>query len=129
MSNSPFVEAHQFKGVTADPQRVAMSHQPGISPELAEELRRSPPLSRDVSVWFSDGIEFPIQTGDAGVQYLLLNAQDYPNRVRVYVGEWVCKLPSGRFIKLTDQEFRDMGGIESPHVPAFPPYSPSIKYR
>ncbi len=103
-----FVEAHQFKGVHADPALVAAANRPGMDPQMAAKLRAIPAFTHEVSMKFSNGKEFAIQEDDGG-QYLVLDPER-GSRPRVSVGEWICLLPSGRYIKLMDEDYRAMGG-------------------
>jgi hypothetical protein len=104
------VEAHQFKGVFADPLLVEAANRPGISPEVAAALRARPPLTREVSMHFSDGVFFDIQEDESG-QYIVIDRQPggsptRPPWPRCNVGDWVVKMDDGKFSVMTDQVYQ-----------------------
>lgn len=106
---SPFLEAHQFKGVFADPVKVRMSYEPGLSADVAAALRAPPPHDGRVSMYFSDGTAFDVQEDHSG-QYLVLAPDEGRVRERCHVGEWIVKMPSGKFKVLTNEDYLALGG-------------------
>lgn len=118
-----FIEAQQFKGVAPDPAKVAMAQSelakpremrdpPFNTPEGEDLLRRMmdpPPFDGRVSMYFKDGTSFDVQADNRGRQYLVLPRENKTTlHQQVNVGEWVCQLPSGKFIKLSDEDYKAM---------------------
>lgn len=101
------VEAHQFKGVFPDPAKVAMAEHE-TDPELKAKLLARPPFDGKQSIQFTTtGLWFDVQEDHVG-QYMNLPA-DPPgsnNRGRVDIGDWIVLLSSGRYIKMTDEEYK-----------------------
>lgn len=106
---SPFIEAHQFKGVFADPAKVAESYAPGLSFEVQQHLRARPPLDGRVSMYFSDGTSFDVQEDRTG-QYMVLAPTQSGTRPRCNVGDWIVKMPSGKFQTFTNEDYLALGG-------------------
>jgi hypothetical protein len=122
--SSPFVEAHQFKGVSPDPAKAEMANRELAKPrerrdppfntlegeDMLRKMLQPPPYDGNQSVYFKDGTSFDIQEKQ-GRQYLVLPRENKQVvHQHVNVGEWVCQLPSGKFIKLSDQDYRAMVG-------------------
>src|SRR5262249_40661347 len=110
----PFIEAQQFKGVFADPAKVAIAEAELAKPpgqrmpsDLIEALKARPAFTGEQSYYFKDGTAFDVQEDHEG-QYLVLPPEVGGVRPRVHIGEWVCQLPSGKFIKLTDADYKAM---------------------
>lgn len=123
--SSPFVEAQQFKGVWPNPAHVAIAEEelakpvidrtvPFNTPEAETLLRnmlKPPPFDGKQSIYFKNGASFDIQERSDGRQYLVLPRENKSVvHQQVEVGEWVCLLPSGKFIKLSDEDYKALGG-------------------
>jgi hypothetical protein len=104
-----FTEAHQFKGVFADPGAVALADSGKFDAATAEKMRAVPPLDNKVSVKFADGATFDIQEDGTG-QYLVLPPGRGGLRHRVHVGDWICQIKDGSFVSLTDAQYRAITG-------------------
>lgn len=124
-----FVEAQQFKGVWPDPVKKAMADSelskprdqrdpPFNTPEgeiVLHSMQQPPPFDGKVSLYFKGGVSFDIQLDhETGQQYLVLPREPGRTRVRAYVGDWVCQLPSGNFIKLSDQDYKALTNDKAP---------------
>lgn len=94
------VEAQQFKGVKPYPDGLTDAQKAAIPPQ---------PFDNTVSMKFSDGTMFDVQSDDAG-QYLVLSVKD--GRRRVNVGDWIVQIGPDSFIRLTDEEFAAQYGEE-----------------
>jgi len=116
---SPFVEAHRFMGVFADPAAVALADSGRVDAETAAKLRQRPAYTRHVSLWFSDGTFFDIQDTPKTGQYLVLDAQPDGSRKVCKIGDWIVKMPSGKFDVMSDELYRAAGGTDD--VPVKPP--------
>ena len=100
-----FKEAHQFNGVFASPEAIAMADSGRFDAETSWKLRQPPPYDNKVSVKFEDGTMFDVQDNGRR-QYLTLPMEHASMCQHVLVGDWVCQLASsGRFIRLTNEEY------------------------
>lgn len=122
---SPFIEAHQFKGVWPDPDASALAtrelakpvHQrtiPWNRPDAEDVLRQMllpPPFDGRVSMYFKNGASFDVQQDNNGRQYLVLPRENKATlHQQVEIGEWICLMPSGKFMKFTDADYKAFGG-------------------
>lgn len=116
--SSPFKEAHQVQGVYPDPANLEMANRLMSQPtrsqaesEMVARLRERPPFTGDVSMYFKDGTSFDMQEDQTGRQYMVLPR---PNpsvlHPQVDVGSWICQMPDGRFIALSDTDYKAFGG-------------------
>lgn len=92
------VEAQQFKGVKLYPDGLTDAQKARID---------SQPHDNTVSMKFSDGTMFDVQSDDSGL-YLILSVKD--GRRRVNVGDWIVQLGPDSFIRMTDEEFKAQYG-------------------
>lgn len=123
---SAIVEAHQFKGVWPDPVKAAyadgqlgkpyhLRDVPFNSREneyLLHQMKQPPPFDGRVSMYFKNGASFDVQQRNTGEQYLVLPRENKSvNHQQVEIGEWICLMRSGKFIKLSDADYKEMGGL------------------
>jgi len=118
---SPFIEAQQFRGVWPDPAKLEVAQRELAKPveqrdppfnsrdneHLLLTMMRPPPFDGRVSLYFKDGTSFDIQEGSDGRQYIALPRESKATlHPQAHIGDWICQLPSGKFIKMSDEDYR-----------------------